>query len=258
MKRNTLQACGPGFWNIRGSFRIGGVVQIGTQASLVKLAGGQFTMLDSYALDSALLAQIEEITGGLNNISYVINTHPFHTVHTRAMHALLPNAVHIGTARHKRLFPDLTWDALCSEDPVLWVRFAPDLEFSVPGGVELIPANETIHCGSVLVYHRASGTLHVDDTFNFGMLGIGRKAARVAVHPTLKAALEKRPGAAQAFRDWGEWVLENWGDLSVLATAHDGVLTASALPPGKTMKGTLKAALGRSESVLAKHEKTFK
>ncbi len=30
-----------GFWNIRGSFEIGGVVEIGTQASLVKRSNGK-------------------------------------------------------------------------------------------------------------------------------------------------------------------------------------------------------------------------
>jgi hypothetical protein len=36
------------FWNIRGSYRVGGVIDVGTQASLVRLASGKFVMLDSY------------------------------------------------------------------------------------------------------------------------------------------------------------------------------------------------------------------
>jgi hypothetical protein len=34
------------FWNIRGSYRIGGVIDVGTQASLVRLANGKFVLLD--------------------------------------------------------------------------------------------------------------------------------------------------------------------------------------------------------------------
>ncbi len=51
------------FWNIRGSFRIGGVVDIGTQASLVRLANGSFVLLDSYAISEALVKEIDAILG---------------------------------------------------------------------------------------------------------------------------------------------------------------------------------------------------
>lgn len=33
---------GSGFWNIRGSFKLGGFIDIGTQCSLVQLESGKF------------------------------------------------------------------------------------------------------------------------------------------------------------------------------------------------------------------------
>lgn len=35
------------FWNIRGSFKIGGLLDIGTQASLARLGDGRYVLLDS-------------------------------------------------------------------------------------------------------------------------------------------------------------------------------------------------------------------
>ena len=50
----------PDFWNIRGSFKIAGVVDIGTQASLVRLTGGGFAFLDAYSLGSEVLQQVAQ------------------------------------------------------------------------------------------------------------------------------------------------------------------------------------------------------
>ena len=36
---------GNGFWSVRGSFRIGGFFDVGTQCSLVRLANGNFVFL---------------------------------------------------------------------------------------------------------------------------------------------------------------------------------------------------------------------
>ena len=94
------------FWNIRGSFRIGGVVDIGTHASLVRLASGNFLFLDSYAFSETLTEQINGILHG-GEIEAILNLHPFHTVHVHRMHELYPEARLHGTQRHLDLFPDL-------------------------------------------------------------------------------------------------------------------------------------------------------
>jgi hypothetical protein len=51
-----------GFWNIRGSFKIAGVIDVGTQASLVRLTSGKFVLLDSYTLSGAVKRQVNELT----------------------------------------------------------------------------------------------------------------------------------------------------------------------------------------------------
>ena len=51
----TIRYFGHGFHHIRGSFRIGGVVDVGTHCSLVEIADGRFAFLDSYTLTGEVL-----------------------------------------------------------------------------------------------------------------------------------------------------------------------------------------------------------
>jgi len=50
-----IHSIGDDFWNIRGSFRIGKVIDVGTQTSLVRRGNGKFIFLDAYTLDGAAL-----------------------------------------------------------------------------------------------------------------------------------------------------------------------------------------------------------
>lgn len=252
----TLIDCGNGFWNIRGSFKLGGLVELGTQASLVRLADGRFVMLDSYSLSPGTLARIAEITGGPDRLDVIVNLHPFHSLHVEAMARAFPDAALFGTARHRRLFPALNWQETGSEEPETWARFAPDLLFSCPAGVQLIPQNERIHCGSVLAFHPASGTIHVDDTFNYRPARSPGTDGRLSVHPTLRFALEKRPGAAAAFRDWGAGLVRDWAGAVRLCAAHSGVLSP-ADPGGTPLPEAMAAALARSEKVLTRHARKY-
>lgn len=248
--------CGNGFWNIRGSFKIGGLVDIGTQASLVKLSDGRFVFLDSYTLSPDQRAQVDKITGGAEAVAAVLNTHPFHTLHAEAMHRDFPGAKHYGTARHIEKFPHLGWESLRVEDPVLWSAFAPDLAFSVPEGVVFIHPNAHIHCASVLVWHPASRTIHVDDTFGARPPKDASRKAKVSIHPTLRFALEKRPGAAGDFRDWGTKLLQDWADPHFLCAAHTGALRADDLAGG-SIADAMKAALNAAEKTLSRHQKNW-
>ena len=74
------------FWNIRGSFKIGGVVDIGTQASLVRRSNGKFVFLDSYTLSGVVEREVLELTNGGQDVEAILNVHPFHTVFARKMH----------------------------------------------------------------------------------------------------------------------------------------------------------------------------
>ena len=248
------------FWNIRGSFRIGGVVDIGTQASLVRLASGNFLFLDSYAMSETLIEEISIILDGRGEIEAILNLHPFHTVHVERMHELFPEARLHGTQRHLDRFPELPWEEVRSEDQELHDWYCDDLEFSIPRGVDFISANENVHFSSVLAYHRASGTLHVDDTLMYirlpRLLNLVGLRDRVSFHPTLAMALEKREGAAAEFRDWAAEFTEAWGDAENLCAAHSGTLLA-ATNRGASIRDRISKASGRCELILGRHERRY-
>ena len=95
------------FWNIRGSFKIGGVVDIGTQASLVRRGDGKFVFLDSYALAGDVEQEVLDLTNGGQDVEAILNVHPFHTVFARKMNERFPHAKLYGTARHVSRSPEL-------------------------------------------------------------------------------------------------------------------------------------------------------
>ena len=118
---------GNGFWTVRGSLRIGGVFDVGTQCSLVRLANGNFVFLDSYTLTDAIRAEVDALTDGGARVEAIINVHPFHTLHCEWMHRAFPQAKLYGTARHLEHLPDLPWESLRCEDDGLAQRYADDL-----------------------------------------------------------------------------------------------------------------------------------
>ena len=89
---HEIIASGDNFWNIRGAFRLGGVVDIGTHISLIRRQNGKFLFLDSYTLTDAQADQVDALTGGGKHVEAVLNLHPFHTVHVHAMHQRYPKA----------------------------------------------------------------------------------------------------------------------------------------------------------------------
>jgi hypothetical protein len=244
------------FWNIRGSFRIGGVVDIGTHASLVRLASGDFLFLDSYAMSETLIEEINVILDG-GEIEAILNLHPFHTVHVQRMHELYPEARLHGTQRHLDRFPDLPWEEVRCEDQELHEWYSEDLDFTIPRGVDFISANENVHFASVLAYHRASDTIHVDDTLMYirlpRLLGLVGLRDRMSFHPTLTMALEKREGAAAEFREWATEFTEAWGDADNLCAAHSGYLLAET-NRGASIRERIRKARGRCELLLRTHE----
>lgn len=248
------------YWNIRGSFKIGGVVDIGTHASLVRRPNGKFVFLDAYTLDEDAQREVDELTDGGAAIEAILNLHPFHTVHVSRVHQRYPDASLYGTARHRSKFPDLPWEDLVTEDARLHERFAGEFEFSVPRGVDFISSNEHIHFSSVLVMHRDSGTIHSDDTYMVyrlpaPMRGLGLDD-RLSFHPTLARALEKRPGAAAEFRAWAEELNQRWGDARTLCAAHLAVLTADE-SDGGSLQPRMEMALRRVGRTLKRHEHRY-
>lgn len=250
---------GRGFYNIRGSFRVAGVVDIGTHASLVRRSSGKLVLLDGCSLADETRRWLVDKTNGGADLEAILHVHPFHTVHVRAMHELFPEAKLYGTARHHKRFADLPWEQARTEDPALHEMFADDFDFSVPRGVDFISSDPKLHFSSVLVFHRASKTLHVDDTIVHIRMPAPIRALKKDVtrfHPTLAQVLERRAGAVRDFREWGHDLVERARDVENLCAAHSASLLARQ-NDGPPVAARIEAALRKVEGTLKAHERRY-
>ena len=245
------------FWNIRGVFRVVGVLNIGTHMSVVKRDNGKFVVLDGCELDDAQREALLALTGNGEKVEAVMHVHPFHTLHVEATHQLFPNATLYGTARHRQKAPSLPWADVPVED---WGDDHPLAEIfnlSVPEGVHFVSADERVHVASVLVRHRQSGIVHVDDTFNVmaasGTLGKILPQSSLRMHPMLSRALVQEPGAADAYAGWARWLASAWSKTSIVCAAHSAV---RELPPGG-FKKEVEDALAKVSGVLDGHRRRY-
>ena len=247
------------FWNIRGDFKIAGILNIGTHASLVRRKNGKFVFLDAYTLAGDLKAKINALTNNGADVEAIINLHPFHTVHVLKAHEQFPKAKLFGTQRHLDKFPELPWEAELTESNECAALFAEDFEFSVPSGVDFISSNENYHFSSVLAYHKASRTIHSDDTLMYvkwpGSLEM-IKESEVTFHLTLSKTLERRIGAAGEFRSWARQLAEKWGDAENLCAAHTAALLGCN-NQSESIPNRILNALNKVEKTLQAHEKKF-
>ena len=252
-----MQQIAENFWNIRGSFKIAKVLDIGTHMSVARRSNGRFLLLDSYAIGGEDKQRLVDLTDNGAAIDAIINVHPFHTLHCSQMHELFPGARMIGTARHKRQAPDLDWDDNVIEDASTQAEFAQDLDFSVPDGLDLVTGDDSVHAASVLVRHKASGVVHVDDTLTVlaapGALKSLLPQSRLKFHPKLADALQPRAGAADDFARWARGLASDWHETPAVCAAHSAV---RHLQPGGWHEEVLQA-LGDAEKVLAKHRAEY-
>ena len=252
----AIEQLADGFWRITGEFKIGGLVDLGTQASLVRLGNGNFVFLDSYTLPADVHREVLRIVGDAR-VEAILNLHPFHTLHCEWMHAAFPAAKLYGTARHAEHLPSLPWQETRCEDVALAKRYGADFAFSTPEGVPLVCSDESVHFSSVLALHRASGTLHVDDTLVYlakgPPLSLLPMTGRLSFHPTLKKALNPEAGAADLFREWAIALGVEWADTTRIAAAHNAVLELDA----KQLPDLIGAALGRVKPVLDAHREQY-
>ncbi|WP_120717992.1 hypothetical protein [Tsuneonella amylolytica] len=249
--------CGHGFRSIRGDFRVGGVVNVGTQCSLVKRTDGGFVFLDSYTLSDETRAAVDRLTDGGAAVEAIVNLHPFHTIHCEWMHRAFPQAKLYGTARHHEKWPDLPWEEGHCEAGELPALFGPDLEFSMPDGVSLVCQDEAVHFSSILAYHPASGTIHVDDTLSYlnapFPLSLLPMTGRLDFHPTLAKALKPEAGAADAFERWAKDLAVDWYQAKRIAAAHNAILPLAH----EQLPELVGAALGRAAPVLKRHRERY-
>jgi len=257
---------GNGFYNIRGIFKIFRLVDVGTHSSLIKLKSGKFMMVDCIHIEngSPVHSQILEMTQNGNDIESIVNLHPFHTVSIKSVHSMFPNAKLYGTQRHHTLFNDLPWQPELTESEDFKKLFEDDIDVSVSKGLLLeVPNNPNVHSGSVLLYHKASKSVHVDDTIGYlshvpGLISwmTGYSTGQVMIHPGISQALEKRSGAADEFREWMKNLFVNW-DVKNLCTAHSGALCEKDNPVPSISERVLEA-LSQVENTLKHHSNKYK
>ena len=248
---------GNGFHSIRGEFRAFDLVNIGTVCSLVRLADGDFVFLDSYTLPADIRAEVDRLTDNGRKVRAIINLHPFHTIHCEWMHEAFPQAKLYGTHRHTQQWPTLPWESTYCDEDGFEALFAEDFAFSTPHGTRLVCDDETVHFASVLAYHPASGSIHVDDTLSrldmpFPLSALPM-SGRVDFHPTLGKALRKEKGAADAFREWAIGLGIDWAGAKRIVMAHNSTLE---LADGE-FPDIIGAALGRVAGKLASHREVY-
>lgn len=229
---------GAGFWNIRGTFRLGGVLNIGTQCSLVRLTSGRFVFLDSYTLTDDVRAQVMSLTNNGQDVEAVLNLHPFHTVHCAQMAKDFPQAIFYGSSRHQKKVSGVEWADDLVESDKLAERY-PELKFSISQGLHYIAPNEMIHAGSLLAFHPASKSLHVDDTFMSPPTKLLEAVLpELLLHPTTKKALKNEPNAGKQYCDWASNLAHEWREVRNFCAAHSYLVT---FKDGEFEKALLKA-----------------
>jgi len=215
---------GAGFWSIRGSFTKNGILDIGGQCALIRLSSGRFIFLDSYTLTGDVRQQVMALTNDGQNVEAVLNVHPFHTVHCAQMAKDFPQATFYGSSRHSKQVPEVNWANDLVESDAVAARYS-GLKLSIPQGIHYISPNKTVHASSLLVYHPASQSIYVDDTFEIPPSKlINAVQPNLGLHPTTKKALKDEPNAARHYYDWAINLASEWRDGRHFCGAHSGLV----------------------------------
>lgn len=221
---DKIHDLGAGFWSIRGSFVRDNIIDIGNQSALVKLASGKFILLDSYTLTGEVRAQVMALTDNGQDIEAVLNVHPFHTVHCARVAKDFPHATFYGSARHHKEVPEVDWSEDYVESKAVAERY-PELEFSVSKGIYYIAPDDSIHSGSLLVFHPASQSLYVDDTIQTPPSKLFDEVqADINLHATTLKALIDEPNAGKDYCDWAIKLAHDWRETRHFCSAHSGLV----------------------------------
>lgn len=245
------------FWNFRGSHRIAGILDVGTQMSLVRRGDGRFVVIDGCALDGVQHAELMALTENGGQVAAVVHVHPFHTLHVESTRRLFPKATLYGTARHRERAPALPWTGPPVETWDEGHPLADLFDLTVPDGVDFVCPDPRVHVASVLVRERRSRVVHVDDTFNVlaapGALRRLLPVSRLRMHPMLAKALRPQAGAAVAYAEWARTLATRWADTRVVCAAHSAV---RELPEGG-FAAEVESALGKVSRTLERHRQRY-
>jgi len=133
LDKNELYSIDPGFWNVRGRFKVLKLLEIETQMSIIKLRNGKFLIIDTVEMNDHLREKINHLTNNGENIEAVVATHPFHTLSFPAFYQLYPKAAYYGTPRHLRRLTEIPW-AGNLDDCNVRKKWEPDVEMRIPEG----------------------------------------------------------------------------------------------------------------------------
>eukprot|EP01111_Echinosteliopsis_oligospora_P005544 TRINITY_DN1894_c0_g1_i1.p1 TRINITY_DN1894_c0_g1~~TRINITY_DN1894_c0_g1_i1.p1 ORF type:complete len:279 (-),score=77.50 TRINITY_DN1894_c0_g1_i1:74-910(-) len=230
MQHNVAIPIGPGFWNIRGSFKfLLGLIDIGTHMSMIQLANGRFLLIDTIPLNPEVRTEIDRMTNNGADIEGIIGVHPFHTLYFKDFYQVYPNVPYYGTPRHLRTFPEIPWRGSLL-DCAVRSKWFPEIDMRIPAGAEFVAPQpeKTNHFNCVWVHHPRSRTIHVDDTVmvadnpGFLLSLAGYKHGTMSFHPSMKGSgLLPTPDAPVAFHDWLMEVIRDW-DFDNIVAAHTG------------------------------------
>lgn len=233
------------------------MINIGTQMSLVRKLDGRFILIDAYEPGEQDRAELFDLTDNGALVDAVLNVHPFHTVHCKFVHETLPHARLVGTRRHRQQMPQLDWDPALIEDAATQQQFADLFDFSIPAGVEFIPEDESVHVSSVLVRHRESSIVHVDDTLMYlnppSLVKLVMPGPKLRFHPKLADALLKRASAADEYVRWAKELASNWADTRIVCAAHNGIARLT----DQTFGQAIDNALEQVSDTLQNHRETI-
>jgi len=223
----------PGFFNIKADFKVlKGALNVGTHMSVVRLESGNFVAIDCVKMNPVLKSELDELTDGGKLLVAVLNTHSYHSVGIDSFHEAYPATESrrwYGCPRHLRVKPDIQWAGdLENEDARK--AFEPEIAMAIPDGSEFNDPQppDTNHFSSVFVLHRASKTVHDDDTIMFfdqppALLRLaGFKPCTCHFHLSmLGPGLRPTQEAPLQFKAWMLKLLEDW-DFENICTAHNG------------------------------------
>lgn len=217
----------PNLWNFRGSFNVaGGMINVGTQMSLVKLSNDNFLVIDTMPMSICQQAEFDRLTNKGKLIEAVVATHPFHTLSFPDFYQSYPNVPYYGTPRHLRNLTQIPWAGDITNENVrtLW---KDDIEMRIPDGAEWVnPQPEsTNHFTSCWVYCKAAKTIHVDDTLTY--IEKAPFVTKLFVsddtlmfhHSMAKLGLYHTSDGPNDFRTWVQSVLDDW-KFDNLCCAH--------------------------------------
>lgn len=219
---------GTNFWNLRGSFTFaGGLIDIGTHCSLIKLSSGNFLLIDTIKFSDKAIRELNELTDNGSKLEAVVATHPFHTVFFPAFFKLYPNAKYYGTPRHIIKGQGVNWQPQSIANPEILKQWeAEQIYMRIPDGAEFETPAESNHFSSVHVFHKPSRTIHVDDTIlyfenpGFALRMLCKSHGKMEFWD-LKGGLRHTETAPSEFKAWVQQLIEDW-DFDNICTAHTG------------------------------------